>query len=345
LPSRHSTGHGDRGGRTAPRLKFSALDHLFALRPLLWIPAIALFEAGRSEANRTWLPPIAAIPALVALLALLGTVHLANGWRDRHGDRLNRKGGAIAAGRIKPRAILVLGAAALVLAVLAALVPSVSPAGRLLLATAFLLGALYVTPPMEAKRRPGLDLLAQAIGYGLVAFLLGATGTSGHARPAARLLAMAAPYALGIATVGVVTMLADRAGDEAAGQRTTVVALGVDRSVTLALLLASLTAASGLAGGLWAPALWGLLAAALLGLARRGEAAEPAGRAEGGCEWNRLAVALQIAFVILLLPRSPVPFAAAVVLGSVAAIYDRSRGGAGYPLRSSRGNASGAATE
>jgi 4-hydroxybenzoate polyprenyltransferase len=345
MPSRHPTGRGDRGGRTAPRLKSSALDYLFALRPLLWIPAIALFEAGRSEADRAWLPSIDVIPVLVALLALLGAVHLANGWRDRHGDRLNRKGGAIAAGRLKPRVIFALGAAALVLAALAAWAPSVSPAGRLLLAIALLLGALYVMPPMEVKRRPGLDLFAQALGYGLVAFLLGASRTSGQARPAVPLLAMAVPYALGIATVGVVTMLADRAGDEAAGQRTTVVALGVDRSVALALALASLTAASGLAGGLWAPALWGLLAVASLGLARRGEAAAPAGRAEGGREWNRLAVALQIAFLILLVPRSPVPLAAAVVLGSLAAIYDRSRGGAGYPLRSSEGNASGAVNE
>ncbi len=42
-----SAGGHERGAR---------LDHLFALRPLLWIPAIALFEAGRAAGGGAWWP-------------------------------------------------------------------------------------------------------------------------------------------------------------------------------------------------------------------------------------------------------------------------------------------------
>ncbi|HET9952398.1 MAG TPA: UbiA family prenyltransferase [Candidatus Eisenbacteria bacterium] len=296
------------------------LDHAFALRPLLWIPAIALFEAGRAEAGGAALPPWAALPPLLSLLGMLGAVHVANGWRDRAGDRLNRKGGAVASGAIGAPALLAIAATALALAALAALLSPATPAVRLSLLASLLLGLAYVAPPLEAKRRPVFDLAAQALGYGVCAFLLGAHA-SAEAGGGWAWIRVAVPYALGVAAVGVVTMLADREGDERAGQRTTAVALGERRSAALALALALLTAGAGLAEGRWAPALWGLLAAAWLGLGEPRRA------------WNRVAVGLQLAFLILLAPRTPMPVAAALALGAAAALYDRSRGGAGYPIR------------
>jgi 4-hydroxybenzoate polyprenyltransferase len=250
---------------------------------------------------------------------------VANGWRDREGDRLNRKGGAVASGALAGRPLALLAATALAIAALAALASPATAAVRGLLLAALALGAAYVAPPLEAKRRPYLDLLAQALGYGVVAFLLGANAAPEPGAPLAwretPWLRLAVPYALGIATVGIVTMLADRPGDERAGQRTTAVALGAAQSARLALALALLTMASGLVAGAWAPALWGALAVAWLGLGA------------GPHAWNRDALALQIVFLALLAPRAPLPLAAGIVLGGTAALYDRSRGGAGYPLR------------
>jgi chlorophyll synthase len=301
------------------------LDLLAALRPLLWIPAIALYEAGRTAAGGSLVPPPRAIAPLLSLLGILGAVHVANGWRDREGDRLNRKGGAVASGALSGRSLTLLAAAALALAALAALATPAAAGGRRLLLGALLLGAAYVAPPLEAKRRPFLDLLAQALGYGVIASLLGAcaageAGAAGAWRGAAA-LRLALPYALGVATVGIVTMLADRAGDERVGQRTTVVALGEERSARLALAMAILTAGAGLAAAAWAPALWGAAAVAWLGLGDRRR------------DWNRDAIVLQLVFLGLLAPRAPIPLAAALVLGAAAALYDRGRGGAGYPMR------------
>lgn len=321
-----------RRGGVAPE---TWLAHLVALRPLLWIPAIALFEAGRAEGGGAWWPPLAAVPSLASLLSILGAVHLANGWNDRAGDRLNRKGGGLASGALRGRTVAGMGGALVLLALVSAACPIVSPGGRLALLAALGLGAAYVTPPLEWKRRPGLDLLAQAAGYGVVAFLLGAESSPSAGANAFAPFARAFPYALGIATVGLITMLADRDGDGAVGQRTTVVALGRRRAVSLALGMAASTSIAGFASGAWTPGLWGVLALAAVALFAPPESGAPGDR--GGdrerAGWNRIAVVLQIAFVLLLAPRAPLSLVAASLLGVAAAAHDRYRGGQGYPVR------------
>ncbi|MEK7314566.1 MAG: UbiA family prenyltransferase [Candidatus Eisenbacteria bacterium] len=310
-------------------------DHLVALRPLLWIPAIALFEAGRAEGGGTWWPSLAALPALVSLLSILSAVHLANGWNDRAGDRLNRKGVGLASGALRGRTVAVMGGVLLLLALVSGACLIVSSGARLALLAALGLGAAYVTPPLEWKRRPGLDLLAQAAGYGVVAFLLGAESSPSAGTKSLSPLERAIPYAFGIATVGLITMLADREGDEAVGQRTTVVTLGRRSAVSLTLGLAAATSIAGLASGAWTPGLWGILALAAVALFAPPEGGAP-GDGDGDRErarWNRIAVALQITFVLLLVTRALLPFVAASVLGVAAAAHDRHRGGHGYPVR------------
>lgn len=311
-------------GRPPGVVSPSLLDHVFALRPLLWIPAIALFEAGRATFARG-APPTAAWAAMGSLCGVLGAVHLANGWRDREGDRINRKGGVLATGALPRSRVVALAVGSLAAAVLAARWAALGATGFAILGSAVALGVAYTVPPMEAKRRVGLDLLAQALGYGVVAFALGAVTAAASLAAATR---ASIPFALGIGTVGLITMLADRAGDEAVGQRTTAVVLGEARAKSLATVLAFLTFATGLSLGAWAPAVWGLLATAWLGLA-----VLPA--------WNRVAVALQVLFLVLLAPMSLVPLGSAVGLACVAGVHDRRRGGAGYPFRS--GVAAGAA--
>ncbi len=312
-----SVGRGDRAG-------VALVDCFFALRPLLWIPAIALFEAGRTEAGGSWWPPVRALPPLASLLALLGAVHLANGWNDRAGDRLNRKGGLVATGAIPGRDLAIGAVLLVVLGAALASCPVVTSAARIWLVAALALGAAYVLPPFEWKRRPALDLLSQAAGYGLVAYCLGTESAIRDPALSDGRWLRAAPYALGIATVGLVTMLADRAGDEAVGQRTTAVALGAPRTERVAQGLATVTSFAGLFAGAWAPALWGFIALALLCLGDF-TGAPRAGR------WNQVAVSLQVAFVILLLPRTPLPLIAAGAIGVAVATYDRARGGRGYP--------------
>jgi 4-hydroxybenzoate polyprenyltransferase len=290
-----------------------ALDGLFALRPLLWIPAVALFGAGSA-----WAGAPGDARALAALLSILGAVHAANGWRDREGDRVNRKCLPVTRGEAGRTTLLCVGAACLALATLFAWATPSGP--RWLLFVTLLLGAAYVIPPLEWKRRAGLDVLSQGLGYGVVAFLLGAGPAV--ARDPVYAARAALPYALGVMTVSVLTMLADEPGDRTSGQRTTAVALGPRRARDLALALAWGTTFSGWIALEAVPLLWGGVAAAAISL----------GRVREGPGWTPVVIALQLAFLALLGPRNPMPVAFAVAAGLAVSLYNRFRWGISYPL-------------
>jgi len=289
-----------------------ALDGLFALRPLLLIPAVALYGAGSAWAR---VPTDAA--ALGALLLLLGSVHAANAWRDREGDLLNRKGLPVTSGLVGRRALLLGGLACLAGALLlAARLPTWH---RWLLLGTLALGAAYVAPPFELKRRAGLDLLSHGIGYGVVAFLLGAGGSVGTAP---RALAASLPYALGVLTVSLLTMMADEPGDREVGQRTSAVRLGRSGAARLLTALSWATAGAGLLALEAAPALWGVTACAMLAPGAPRDAASS----------TVAAIRLQLLFVALLAIRNPMPLVFALATGAAAAFYFRIRWGVAYPV-------------
>lgn len=305
------------------------LDLCFALRPLLWIPAIALFAAGETaghvESGGSPRPhQESAGPTLGSLLLLLGAVHAANGWRDRAGDRVNRKGRAVASGAISGRALAIAGGFSAAGAFMLAMHPSVAPASRALLAAGAMLGAAYVTPAIEWKRRAGWDLLSHGLGYGVVAFLLGASSAGWIAPGVAawgRAVLAAAPFAAGICAVALVTMIADSDGDRVVGQRTMAVRLGDRSAWRLARALAWASSLGGLFVGAWLPALWGLLAGTALSLQEF----------EGKEAANRCAILLQLAFVALLLPRAPGAVLLAVGIAALASAYGAWRWGESYP--------------
>jgi 4-hydroxybenzoate polyprenyltransferase len=311
-------------------------DLLFSLRPLLWVPAVALYEAGRIACPRagagSGARPLAAGDAvsLGALLLLLGSVHAANAWEGRASDRENRKGWPVASGAVGGGALLALAGTSLAGAVV--LAAGLGGAARALLACALALGVLYTAPGIALKRRAGFDLLANALGYGGLAFALGGVGPAagGDALRAAlpAVLVASTPYALGVAALTLLTMIADLEGDERSGARTTAVVLGLPAAARFAGALAWGTAVAGLWTRDLTPALWGTVIGAGLGW----EVA-PAPRA-----WNRTARAAVGAFLLLLLCSGgwlSASFAAAVA--PIAAIYHRSRTGSAYPLNGAFG--------
>jgi chlorophyll synthase len=300
------------------------LDPVFALRPLLWIPAVALYAAGAAWAAPGTRTVDVRDPALGALLLLLGAVHLANGWRDREGDRGNQKGHPIATGAVGGRALFLMGSVAVAGA--AALALGLAPRVQALLLAAGALGVAYTAPPIELKRRAGWDLGAHAVGYGVVAFMLGTERAQGGATSGAvgGALGASIPYALGIGSVAARTMLADLEGDRTAGQRTLAVALGTNKAERLAEALAWSTMAAGLTLGDWIPLLWGFLAGVQLSLSI----------GTGGSRGNALTpVGLQVLFLALLGARTVEPLVFALAVGLVSAIYYGRRWGLSYPIR------------
>ncbi len=313
-------------GAIGPRALAWLLDRVFALRPLHWIPAVAVYGAGRAWGIRDLGRREFSAEPLASLLLILAAVHAANSWRDREGDRLNRKGFPVGQGLVGGSTLLTVGAGSLLAA--AALALRASVLEQWLLLVSFALGLAYVVPPLELKRRPILDALSHGAGYGIVAFLLGAAGSGALDRAGflKQALPAALPYALGIMTVSLLTMLADLSGDERAGQRTTAVALGPIRTETAARALAWGTMGAGLWTGELTPTLWGLLAAVLLALVPGQESRAPS-------SWNALAIRLQLLFLVILAPLSPAPLVIAVLLGGASEAYNRWRWRISYPLQ------------
>lgn len=325
-------------------MSFAALlDHLFALRPLLWIPAVALFEAGRTlgaPAGRGWQADswgAGAIAGLVSLLFVLGAVHVANALRDFESDRHNRKGWIVVRGIVGGRSLMWLGVSCLVAAGVASL--AVSAPGRATLLASLLLGAAYVWPGIELKRRSGWDLAANSLGYGGLAFLLG-TQSGNHGSPwsggsALSFAIQAAPYVLGVAAITLCTMLADRDGDAASGQRTSAVVLGERAGAACAAGLAWACALAGFLARDLLPLVWGSVAGVALSLGQD--------RLRGRDAWNRAAILLQCFFIAALVPRAWLPLAWALAWGAAASVYYRARFGVTYPVRALRRAGNGAA--
>jgi 4-hydroxybenzoate polyprenyltransferase len=171
----------------------------------------------------------------VLLSVVLAAAYLVNQVVDAESDRLNDKGFFLQRRIFTPRLYVVAASVSLVVALGVGLWQEESP--RLLLAAAAL-GLAYSLPPLRLSGRAGFDLLANALGYGGVALLLGAgslqlpggiTSAPWGARLAACMLAVAAVF--------LHTTVLDLEGDRRTGKRTSGVALGPARTRAAAAAL------------------------------------------------------------------------------------------------------------
>lgn len=190
------------------------LDAFFATRPLLLIPAWSFFLLGHVSSNANDFP---ALRLLLFTLILIAT-HLLNQVVDLETDRRNNKGYFLQRGVFSAREYV--GAAALLLSV-ALGVSWAQRNANILLSLAALLGLAYNLRPLRLSHRPIVDLMANAFGYGGIAYLL--------AQPMNRRDDLAMQLVATICAVAAVclhTTLLDADGDRREGKRTTGVFLG-----------------------------------------------------------------------------------------------------------------------
>ena len=225
------------------RTKRSALDYLFVLRPILLVPAWTMLLAGQYRAGAvtriTWqLPPRTWL--MIALYsALMGAVYIVNQIFDVETDRLNKKLFLVAEGYVSKTAIIIEAAALFGGAILVSFWKFSPQVGWLVVASGAL-GLLYSVPPFKLKAKPLLDMLANGIGYGGLAFACGKMASGGSAEG---IWLAALPYILAVSAVYLNTTLPDYQSDKATGNITTGVFLGGTATAWLALaLMAAATA-------------------------------------------------------------------------------------------------------
>ncbi len=221
-------------------------DWIFLTRPIVLIPAWAFLIAGYLRGTEVSGSPVElAGPfgiAFVLLTLLLAGIYIVNQIFDQETDQVNGKLFLLASGHLPVRGAWIEAA----LLTSAALIPAIVLHRTHLpyLLASLVLGILYSADPIRLKGKPFFDLLANAAGYGAIAFLYGYSLT---APVGGGVWLSTIPYMLLVAAVFLHTAVVDRPGDEKAGLTTSASILG-DRGTSIAAMIA-LVAAFGT--GLW----------------------------------------------------------------------------------------------
>ncbi len=312
---------------------------MFVLRPTIMVPAWSFYALGIHLApvrTRTELFSALAQPAFWCLTALLASAYVVNQIFDQTSDRLNGKGLFLTHGVFRTRTMIAIAWACFLTA--SWLFQKVDGAQRVPLIASMVLAFAYSLPPLRLCARPGLDMVANAVGYGGLAFATGAGGVSEYSMQA---FLDAYPWMLLVGATFLHTTILDVDGDAAAGKRTTTVAIGVQRSAQLATLFAIAAAvAEGVAflrhqGSLVAAL--ATTAAALVFVAAniviaRAESTEPVARAAARARASARVVQGVVALVALLASvRDPALLLLLVPLVVAARAYYRARFHMRYP--------------
>jgi 4-hydroxybenzoate polyprenyltransferase len=233
--------------RTSDSRALRAFDFVFLTRPTSLLPLWTFLLAGAragSAGERSSLPvlfpPAEVAIALASMTGILAGGFIINQIRDAEADRLNRKCFLI------PEGVVSIRAAWVVFAVLwaAAFALSLLLPGRFLWVVlgSAALSVTYSAPPVRAKARFPLDLVWNALGFGLLGTAAGWVAVAGPSGP---MLLLGASY--GLATAGVIasTTIPDIPGDARLSVRTTGVVIGEAATSALAIALVAAAAVAG----------------------------------------------------------------------------------------------------
>ena len=222
-------------------------DYIFVLRPLILIPAWSFYLLGAKEGMRNH-PPVDVVwpspSAFITLTAILASAYLLNQVFDRDTDEINRKCFYLSEGIFRVRTVLILAVVFFMIASVS--FQNVTDARRAPLFLSLILALTYTLPPVRLCARPFVDMLANAAGYGGVAFVL---GYSVFEHSWAAPLRASIPYVLLVAATFLHTAILDVDGDRASGKITTAVFLGARAASGFALVLTVLAVVSALLVG------------------------------------------------------------------------------------------------
>ena len=210
-------------------------DYIFVLRPLILIPAWSFYLIGAGESVDGSIPAGFEIPSVwsfLCLTAVLITAYLLNQIFDRDSDARNEKCPYLSQGIFGVKTLLFLALGFYLLASYS--FRHLADAQRIPLIAALVLSLIYSLPPVRLCTRPILDLLANAVGFGGIAFILGFS--LARAEPSDRLI-MSLPYVLLVGATFLHTTILDAAGDREAGKLSTTVLIGTRASKIGAVVL------------------------------------------------------------------------------------------------------------
>lgn len=206
------------------------LNYFILMRPTLFVPLWIFFLLGThySRSDFSWK---SALILLLFTLLMSGT-YILNQIVDVESDKKNEKLFLLSDGIISPvHARIEMFFLFLVPLSFSWLIGSHI---FIFFVVSLIMGIGYSIPPIEFKARPFLDLVWNAIGYGVIAFSLGWISVS-SIQPATWIHSL--PYFFAVGAVFVNTTILDIAGDQQEGKITTGVFLGKEKTLLFAIIL------------------------------------------------------------------------------------------------------------
>jgi 4-hydroxybenzoate polyprenyltransferase len=204
------------------------------LRPLILIPAWSFFLIGTAEGAsshgiRFGFPRPNELMSMTAIFVM---AYLLNQVFDRESDERNNKCFYLWRGVFRVRTLVLLALAFFFAA--SFLFRRADDASHVLIISLLALSLIYSLPPLRLCARPFVDLIANAVAYGGIAYALG-YGIESETTLTAAL--NASPFVLLVAATFLHTAIPDIPGDEATGKISTAVRIGRGASINLAIAL------------------------------------------------------------------------------------------------------------
>jgi len=213
-------------------------DYFFLLRPILWIPVwtflfLGYFWGSAFETfSFTLILPWKFWAVLFLYSLMMSSVYIINQIVDRESDLINNKLFLI------PYDIISIRTATIYTIILALvsliIVYFLGIKFVILFILSYLLGVAYSIKPIELKARPIADMLANAIGYGVLAFL---TGWAVTGKVQGRAFIQSFGYVLFVSAIFINTTIPDIHGDQTTGKYTIGVFLGARNATILSSIL------------------------------------------------------------------------------------------------------------
>ena len=224
------------------RYAVTLMDAFFLTRPLLLVPVWGFSAFGwyRGLSAGKHVPVVAlwtmqrSVPVFfwTAVFSLsVAAVYVFNQIADMNVDKKNKGLPLLARGKVSLKTAWTCGIACALFSILFPLFRH--PLLSLFAAMAVLLGIVYSFRPVRLSGRCCLDFLANAAGYGIIAFGVG-WQMSGAPFSATGFAVSALPYFLLMCAGSISSTLPDRDGDAKCGKKTTAVALGIRAAHVLA---------------------------------------------------------------------------------------------------------------
>ena len=228
---------------------FHLFDYVAVLRPTLLFPVWTLvllgYHHGRTAAETpAAIQPLQLGATLCLYTLLMGAVYIVNQIADRETDAANDKLYLVAQGYVKLQILKWQVGILITLSILLSLLVFwKTPAYLILILLSIILGFTYSVRPFRLKGIPIVDLCANALGYGSIAFLIGWLTIAPIGIEA---VSRSLPYLFSVAAAFVNTTLPDIKGDSLGNDRTTGVWLGKKQAcrLSLVLLIAAIAAAA-----------------------------------------------------------------------------------------------------